>query len=171
MCDSILDATATTNVAYAALDGSSGGGALTLTGCTVVGKVHATLLEYVSDTIFWSKLAPADKWASALVADRKQQGCVRFSFVPVNPVIPRHYECVEQGLASAQPLFFALRYAAPAYLKLLVSTDDAIRRGASDGGEMGAYHWVLAPQRESDLTTRLVEYLPVGLQFGLIYQS
>ena len=68
-------------------------------------------------------------------------------------------------------MFFSLRYGQPAYLKLLASTDDAIRRGADDGGEMGAYHFVLAPQRESDLKIRLLEYLPVGLEFGLIYQT
>ena len=56
-------------------------------------------------------------------------------------------------------------------MKLLASTDDAIRRGADDGGEMGAFHFLLAPQRETDLAIRLQEYLPVGLEFGLIYQT
>jgi hypothetical protein len=171
LTDSILDATGRSVVAYAGLDGKSGGGALSMNGCTVVGKVHAVLLALVSDSIFWSELTVADTWVSSLVADRKQQGCVRFSFLPVDPVVPRRFECVEAALASPQPLFFATRYGAPAYLKLLVSTDDSIRRGADDGGEMGAYHAVLAPQRESDLQIRLREYMPVGLEFGLIYQS
>ena len=171
LCDSIIDATDRTRVAYAGLDGASGGGALMLDGCTIVGKVHAAVLTLVSDSIFWAALGPGDSWVSGLIADRKQQGCVRFSFLPVNAVIPRNYQCVEQALAAAQPLFFSLRYGQPAYLKLLVSTDDAIRRGAADGGEMGAYHFVLAPQRESDLKVRLLEYLPVGLEFGLIYQT
>ena len=43
--DSIIDATDQTEVAYADLDSVSGGGALTLDGCTVIGKVHAILLE------------------------------------------------------------------------------------------------------------------------------
>ena len=29
---------------------------------------------------------------------------------------------------------------------------------------MGAFHFLLAPQRESDLKIRLYEYLPVGLE-------
>jgi len=169
--DSIIDATGTTQVAYAALDNASGGGALTLQGVTVVGKVHAALLTLVSDSIFWAALASGDSWASALVADRKQEGCVRFSFLPVNPIIPRNFECVVQALASPQPLFFSLRYGHPGYLKLLVSTDNSIRRGADDGGEMGTFHFLLAPQRESDLNIRLQEYLPVGLEVGLIYQN
>ena len=69
------------------------------------------------------------------------------------------------------PLFIAMRYGHPGYLKLLACTDSTIRRGADDGGEMGAFHFLLAPQRESDLTIRLREYTPVGLDIALIYQT
>ena len=171
--DSILDATDPTNVAYAAVDSVNGGGGLTLTGCTVVGKIHAELLTLVSNSILWGALAAADSapWVSALVADRKQEGCVRFSFIPYQSVTPRRFKCVERALASPQPYFFSLRYGRPNYLKLLVSTDDSIRRGADDGGEMGAFHFLLAPQRESDLQIRMQEYTPVGLEVGLIYQN
>jgi hypothetical protein len=171
LSDTIIDATARTLVAYAAIDGAAGGGALTMTGCTVVGKVHATLLSLVSDSIFWAACAAGDGWASGLVADRKQEGCVRFSFLPYKAVTPRRFECVEEALASAQPVFLAERYGHPAYLKLLAGTDDAIRRGADDGGEMGAFHYLLLPERESDLKTRVQEYLPAGLEFGVIYQT
>ena len=176
LSDSIVDATDPTQVAYAALDGQSGGGALTLQGCTVVGKMHAEALTLVSNSIVCAQtplppLSPTDPWVSALVADRKQVGCVRFSFLPVNAVIPRSFECVEQALASAQPIFFSLRYGRPAYMKMLACTDNRIRRGADGGGEMGAFHFVLAPLRESDLKVRLQEYLPVGLNAGLVYQS
>jgi hypothetical protein len=78
---------------------------------------------------------------------------------------------VEQALASPQPIFLALRYGRPGYLKLLASTPDVVRRGADDGGEMGSFHFVLAPLREIDLRVRMQEYLPVGLEFGVIYQN
>lgn len=168
---SILDATDRTNVAYSALDNAGAGGSLSLDGCTVVGKVHATILELVSNSIFWGALQRGDTWTTALSADRKQEGCVRFSFLPIDARVPRHFECVEQTLAGPQPIFFSTRYGHPAYLKLLASTPDLIRRGADDGGEMGAFHFVLAPMRESDLEIRLQEFLPVGLEFGLIYQN
>jgi hypothetical protein len=171
LSDSILDATDRARVAYAALAGPGGGGALALNGCTVVGQVHASVLSLVSNSILWAALAPNDPWPSGLVADRKQQGCVRFSFLPFNAVIPRHFQCVEQALASPQPLFFSTRYGHPGYLKMLASTDDSIRRGADDRSEMGAFHFLLAPQRESDLNVRLREYLPVGLDAALIYQT
>jgi hypothetical protein len=171
LCDSIVDATGNTLVAFAALDGQSGGGAATLQGCTVVGKVHAQVLTLVSNSIIWAALAPADTWASGLVADRLQIGCVRFSFLPYQAVTPRRFECVEHQLASAQPVFSTTQYGQPAYLKMWACTDNSIRRGADDGGEMGAFHFVLAPLRESDLSIRLQEYVPVGLSAGLIYNS
>jgi len=169
LANSIVDACDPGNTAYAAPDGSSGGGALTLNGCTIVGRVHASLLPLVSDSIFWaSKAAGA---VSGLVADRKQQGCVRFSFLPIGAVTPRPYECVLQATAAPQPNFITTRYGQPGYMKLMACTDDSIRRGADDGSEMGAYHFVFAPQRESDLQIRLQEYVPAGLEYGLIYQT
>jgi hypothetical protein len=169
--DCIVDATDRTNVAFAGLDGASGGGALTMNGCTVVGKVHAILLSLISDSIFWAGLVSADTWSTGLIAERKQEGCVRFSFLPENARTPRRYECVEQKIAGPQPIFYALRFGLPGYMKLLPDTPDLIRRGADDGGEMGAFHFVLAPLRETDLRVRMQEYLPVGLEFGIIYQN
>ncbi len=172
--DSILDATTPTGIAYsapdAAVDGPSGG-ELTLVGCTVIGKVHATLFTLISDSIFWAWLAPGDTWAAPMIADRKQAGCVRFSYLPTGAITPRRFQCVEKALGTPQPLFFALRYGHPGYGKLLATTSDRIRRGADDGGEMGVFHYLLAPLREIDLRIRMQEYLPVGMEFGLIYQN
>jgi hypothetical protein len=182
--DAIIDATDPANVAIADLDGIAGVGSLTLGGvdsldssdtpphgCTVVGKVHAVLLSLVSDSILWAALIEADSWTTGLIADRKQEGCVRFSFLPRGAKTPRRYECIERAIAGPQPIFFALRYGRPGYVKLLASTPDVVRHGADDGGEMGAFHFVLAPLRETDLRVRMREYLPVGLEFGIIYQN
>ena len=123
----------------------------------------------VTDSILWS--IKSKSVISGLIADRKQQGCVRFSFLPIDAVTPPPFECVTQSMAAPQPLFVTTRFGQPGYLKLMASTDDSIRRGADDGGEMGVYHFLFAPQRESDLKIRMQEYLPVGLEFGLIYQT
>ena len=58
VADSIVDANSRSAVAYTAPDGTHGGGALTLQGCTVIGKVHTGLLTLVSDSILWAELAP-----------------------------------------------------------------------------------------------------------------
>ena len=39
----------------------------------------------------------------------------------------------------------------------------------ADGSEMGVYCQLKQPQRESNLRIRLDEYLPFGLDAGLIY--
>jgi hypothetical protein len=171
LTDSIVDATSGTNVAYSASDGSSAGGTLTLQGCTVIGKVHAGTLALLTDSIVTAGLASGDTWAAPLVADRKQAGCVRFTYLPLGAVTPRQFECVEEAKGSPQPLFYSLRYGDPGYAKLLPETDDTIRQGADDSGEMGAFHFVLAPQRETDLRVRLQEYTPAGLEFGIFYET
>jgi hypothetical protein len=176
LTDSILDATDPSSVAYVAsvdptTQAPQPGGALTLQGCTVVGKVYASLLSLVSDSIFWAALAASDPWMAPLWASRKQQGCVRFSYLPAGAITPRQFECVEQAAGSTQPIFYSLRYGDPGYAKLLPCTNDAIRQGADDGGEMGAFHFVLAPLRETDLRVRMQEYLPVGLEFGIFYET
>jgi hypothetical protein len=167
----IIDATALTTAAYAASDGSGGGGALTLQGCTVIGKIHAALFTLLSDSIVLAERAAGDQWLAALWSDRQQQGCVRFSYIPRASIVAQQFECVVQGAGGPQPLFYSLQYGDPGYCKLLPSTDDAIRRGADDDGEMGAFHFVLAPLREDDLRARLQEYLPAGLEFGIFYQT
>ena len=182
LSDSIVDATDSSGVAYVATVDSTtkqpqAGGPLTLQSCTVVGKVYTTLLSLVSDSIIWAQLSKADVlaspslWAAPLWASRKQQGCVRFSYLPAGSITPRQFECVEQGEGSPQPLFYSLRYGDPSYAKLSPPTDNAIRRGADDGGEMGAFHFLLAPLRETDLIVRMREYLPVGLEFGIFYET
>jgi hypothetical protein len=182
LSDSIIDATDPTAVAYMAPPASGGpsplpGGSLTLNGCTVVGKTYSSLLTLVSDSVFWAALSKADmaggagSWNAALWAARKQEGCVRFSYLPVTAILPRQFECVQEGPGEPQPVFVSLTYGDPGYCKLSWCTDDKIRRGADDGGEMGAFHYLLAPLRETDLTVRMQEYLPVGLEFGIYYEN
>jgi hypothetical protein len=171
IADSIIDADSRVAVAYAAPDGVGGGGSLMIQGCTVIGKVHATLLSLASNCIFWTGLADKDTWAGPLWADRKQEGCVRFSYLPAGAVTPRQYQCKTAAIAQPGPLFQSLSYGDPAYGKLLASTSDDIRRGADDGGEMGVFHFIGAPRRESNLRIRLKEYLPVGLEYGIFYET
>jgi hypothetical protein len=171
IADSIVDATDPTQVAYAATDGSGGGGALTLASVTVIGKVHTTLANSISDSLLVASLAVGDAWTAALRTDRLQQGCVRFSYLPATSVTPTPFECTVRAPFAPQPLFYSMQYGDAGYCKLRPFTDDAIRRGADDGGEMGAFHFVLAPVRENDLKIRLQEYLPAGLEIGIIYQN
>jgi hypothetical protein len=120
---------------------------------TVLGTARGKALD-ASESIF---ARPVD-------AVRRQAGCVRFSAVPPGSRTPRRYRCTRR-----RPSFTATRYGEPAYAQLRLSCPAAIRTGAADGSEMGVYAHLKQPQRESNLRLRLDEYLPFGLEPGLIY--
>src|SRR5207244_2796732 len=84
IADSIVDATAADRIAYAA-PGGSPGGALTVQRSTIVGKVSTTVLELASNSIFLAERATTDPATTPPVrAERLQQGCVRFCFLPID---------------------------------------------------------------------------------------
>jgi len=151
-------------------DGLTEGGHLTLDACTVLGKVHARQLD-VSDSLLLATLADGgDTWPAPVWAERRQVGCVRFSFVPPGSRTPRKFRCA--GNAPAERTFHtSLRFGDPGYMQLRRSTNDAVRTGASDESEMGVTHELYAPQREGNLRIRLDEYLRFGLEAGIFYAT
>lgn len=173
MTDSIVDACGQTGVAYAAPDHASAGGPLSLDACTVVGNIHALTVPMVSNSILLAELDPGSTWAAPIIVTRRQEGCVRFSYVAATARVPRRFRCVPDADTSttAVPHFTSLRYGHYAYAQLGTATEGAIRLGASDEGEMGAFHHLFQPQREANLRVRLDEYLRVGLEAGIFYDS
>ena len=172
--DSIVDANDSVAVAFADLDDMGPGAVLSARECTVIGKIHTREVGTVSNSILLARLSPADSWNAPVWTERKQAGCVRFSFLPLNSIVPRRYRCQPDSADSARrlsPRFTSLNYGQPAYGQLSVSTDTEIWRGADDESEMGAFHHLYAPQRDRNLRIRLREYLRVGLEAGLIYES
>lgn len=153
---------------------------------TVTGRVNVRELE-AGETIFAGRVDTA----------QTQAGCVRYSFVQFGSRTPRRHRCqpdlairarLDEALAANPamtaadqdavraavvarmvPSFTASQYGQPAYLQLRRSAPAEIRTGAADGSEMGAYCLLKQPQRESNLRTRLEEYLPFGLESGPIY--
>ena len=195
--NSIIDAIDETGVAYAALDGEAAGGVLEIVNSTVIGKVHTRILQLASNTIFNAALLTGDSWTAPLHSQQTQSGCVRFSYVPPGSIVPRRYRCqpdlaIEKAIKDAEqygvslsepekqqiidwiqkktePVFTDHRYGKPAYAQLALSCPQEIKRGADDESEMGAFHDLYQPQRETDLQVRLDEYLRYGLQAGTFY--
>jgi hypothetical protein len=170
--DSIIDSNHPSGVAYAGLDGKAAGAPLEIRNSTVIGKIHAALLEEVSQCLLLAQLAPEDDWTVPVLAQRRQQGCVRFSYLPLSARVPRRYRCRPDSAEDpSAPLLVSQRYGDPGYCQLSRRTADAIRRGAEDGAEMGVFHDTFGPQRETNLKVRLEEYLRFGLEAGLIFES
>jgi hypothetical protein len=174
LADCIVDAGAAENAAYAGDDTGIAGAELTVTECTVIGKLHTKLLRLASNSIFFAQLgaAPGETWLAPLLAERRQEGCVRFCYVPPGSVTPRRYRCIpDNDHPDALPYFTSLRYGDPGYGQLRHATDKSIRQGADDEGEMGVMHALFQPQRESNLLIRLEEYLRFGLHAGVFYAT
>lgn len=176
--DSIVDATSTERIAYAGVGDDTNaerpGPALTLNACTVFGKLHARALPLVSNSILLATLAAGDSWSAPVLSVRRQQGCVRFSWLPRGARVPRRYQCLPESApspAQAMPRFSSLRYGVPAYAQLSTQSGAALLVGADDGSQPGAFHYLYPPQRETNLRVRLDEYLRVGLEAGVFYAT
>ena len=156
-------------------EGKQPGPAASFERSTVLGLVHVRELTLGSSSIF------AD---GPLICERRQQGCLRFSsFEPAESRTPRRFRCqpdlalegaepgadLELVTANVRPRFTSKQYGTPAYVQLIDGGPVEIAAGADEGSEMGAFHHLYQPQREANLRMRLEEYLPFGLEPGLIH--
>lgn len=189
--DTIIDAPTVKGQPAVALassdDGTQPGPATTLERTTVMGTVYVRELSLASACIFTQQLK----------VDRRQAGCVRFSYVPGGSQTPRRYRCqpdlaIQQALDAAlkvnpllsqseqdqladairarlKPSFTQEDYGQPAYAQLETTCPLEIRSGADDGAEMGAFHDLYQPQREGNLLSHLDEFLRFGLEAGVLY--
>lgn len=151
-------------------DGLVPAGTIDLEACTVVGKAHAVRMDVSNSILLASRSGPADPWPAPIHAERRQVGCIRFSYVPGGSRTPRRFRCAG-GDPAHIPHFTSLRYGDPAFMQLRAATHASIRTGASDESEMGATHELHQPLRETNLRLRLDEYLRYGLEAGLFYAT
>jgi hypothetical protein len=178
--NSILDAT---NPATEVLDAPGFPVAhvrLTILRSTVLGEIMVHSIDLAENTIFNGLVTTA----------RRQQGCMRFCYVPPKSRTPQRYNCqpdlveaaiskelTEQQQTTARlrerdrvlPQFNSTRYSTPAYCQLNNSCAAEIKRGADDESEMGVFHDLYQPQRDANLRARLNEYTPAGMEAGIIY--
>lgn len=171
--DSIIDANNLLNPAYQGLQDGEAGGTADIRRTTIVGTVQAMEIRLASDTLFLGSVEVV----------RRQQGCLRFSHVPLGSVVPRRFHCqpaapedasaeeLERLALAVSPRFSSLRYGDPGYCQLTPSAPAEIRRGAEDESEMGAFSSLKQPQREDSLRTRLDEYLRLGMEAGILYET
>jgi hypothetical protein len=172
-------------------------GSVTVVASTIVGRILVRGLPLVSNAILFARAPGGEPPVRSL---RRQEGCLRFSFVPHGSVTPRRHRCqpqlaIEKAVAAREaelgmpltpaqkhqvagrivrwlaPSFSALRYGAPAYAQLRHAAPVEIRTGASDESEMGVWHQLFQPQRERNLAIRLEEYLRFGLEAGVFFET
>jgi hypothetical protein len=185
--DSIVDATSQERVALGAPESLCAYATLTIARSIVFGQVQTHAITLAENSIFMG----------SILACRRQQGCMRFCYVPSGSRTPRRYECqpdlVDQAVVAliakgdipaaegdslrqserlrVEPQFNSVRYGNPAYCQLADACACEITRGASDESEMGVFHDLYQPQRAASLKARLDEYSPAGMDAGIIYVS
>jgi hypothetical protein len=138
---------------------------------TVLGRVRVREMPLASEVIF----------TQPVVVERRQRGCIRYSYVPDGSQTPPRYRCQpdlalaraaqekDTLLARVRPAFTAVRYSQPGYVQLSRACADEIRTGAEDESEMGVFGHVKQPQRLDNLERILEEYLRSGLEAGVYY--
>jgi hypothetical protein len=173
IADSILDAGDESDSAYGGVAGEPYGGPTNITRSTVIGTIDTREMTLGENSIF----------LGVVTAERHQVGCVRFCWVPRDSRVPRRYHCqpeipdgtsVDEAIriaARLSPRFTSLRYGEPAYCQLDWHGPVEIYQGADDESEMGAFSSLKQPQREASLRVRLNEYLPVGLEAGILFAT
>ncbi|HWC95596.1 MAG TPA: hypothetical protein VG456_02570 [Candidatus Sulfopaludibacter sp.] len=141
---------------------------------TVFGATRCRIVS-ASDSIF----------TGLVIAERRQTGCVRFSSLPVgSQTAPRYYcqpDLALKGVAGTAarnaviarltPQFVSLDFAQPGFAQLSARCDAGVSAGADNGSEMGAFNFLLQPQRRSNLLTALEEYLRFGVEAGMIEET
>ncbi len=173
--NSIVDALSEEAVAFCGLNGlASYGSVLQIENSTVIGKVATRIMRLASNTIF--NAAPALSFGDILpvAAQRLQEGCVRFSYIPPGSRVPRKFNCQpadDKDAKRIRPMFNSLKYGNAAYCQLSRLCATEISEGADNEAEMGVFCNLYQPQRVSNLKTRLNEYLRFGLQAGIFYAS
>jgi hypothetical protein len=161
----VLDAEADGALALDAPEATVSLCASTLRGATLARTLSAT------DTLF----------TGVVEAIRRQEGCVRFSFVPAGSRTPRRFRCQpdlalgsdahadsarERLTARLFPGFVGTAVGDAAYFQLAAGTASEILSGAEDGAEMGVWHHLRQPQRAANLRASFTTYLRFGLEAG-----
>jgi hypothetical protein len=181
--DSIVDATSDDREALGAPNWPRAHSVLRIVRSTVIGRVQTNAILLAEDCIF----------TGIITVTRRQIGCVRFCYIPPGSRTPRRYNCqpdlvdelvkeefsdktIAEQMMNAErlrvrPKFNSTRYGQPAYCQLALSCAVEIARGASDESEMGAFHDLFQPQRAANLRARLDEFVPAGMEAGIIFAS
>ena len=71
--------------------------------------------------------------------------------------------------ARVRPRFNSLHYGTPDYCQLAPGTPREIARGADDESELGAFHDLFQPQRQTNLEARLAEFSPAGSDAAIVF--
>lgn len=183
----------------AKLGGESSGGPLHIEDSTIIGRVRTLAMELASNTIFLAHGAVPVDVTRQQEGCMRFSYVPHGSRTPRRyHCQPTEEDGKKQKAKHLEPQFTSLRYGHAGYCQLLqrsavrtsqgaddeaqaqpgladkVEVEQAknearIRQGADDEAEMGAFHDLFQPQRETNLRMRLAEYLRFTMEPGIVY--
>ncbi|MGD9534378.1 MAG: hypothetical protein AB7V56_11495 [Candidatus Nitrosocosmicus sp.] len=131
---------------------------------TILGNTNLVRLKLASNSIF----------TDPLMVKRRQEGCIRYSYVPLDSFVPLKYKCYpeienDESKHSEEPIkpsFKSIRYGDPHYVEVDEKQTE-IFEGAEDRSEMGCFYHLFKPQRLRDLKMVIEEYTRFGMKVGV----
>lgn len=169
---------------------ADGAAAPAITAATIDARLNDVTI--FGESFFKSLEATNVIFAAAGIVTRKQAGCVRHSWIAVNSQMPRRYRCqpdlaiaaaterkgapltvVEQLNArlGVTPLFLDRELDEPTVAMLHPLTDAAIATGGEGDCEMGVFARAAERLRMLNIESLFDDFLPFGLEAGLIDDS
>jgi len=192
--DSVLDAGSDGAPAVSAGGGGGESGRVSIRRCTVFGGLAAREIPLLENSIVTGLVTCARQQAGCVrysylppsVAGVREQTPPRFRCQPdlaidaaiaaalrENPALTAtaRADLMAPIVARVVPAFTSRVPGQPGYAQLADVTPDEIRVGAEDRDEMGVFFGLYGPRKEVNLRYRLSEYLPIGLESGVVHAS
>lgn len=139
---------------------------LSIRRCTIFGRVATDSfaggaddpLPASSDNLFLGA-------TPAIVAERRQSGCIRFSLVPEGALAPR----LHRPLRGPLPEFDSVAYPDPGYFRLRRPTP--AERAAENGDALGAENAAAPTARHDNIRRSISDFLRLGQRGGSFFQD
>ncbi len=185
--ESIIDASRHEGHAVCGAEDRPAYAALSLDRCTLLGDINVFETTGAKDSIITGRF----------FSRRRQVGEIRFCYLPQGSHVPPRIGCqpdgaikkVDDDLASkligqadadwlrnteparVRPRFDSTGFGRPGYGRLSLDTATEITHGAEDDGELGAFHDLWEKRRIDDMTTRLAEFTPIGVDLDIVFET
>jgi hypothetical protein len=185
--DSIVDAGPQGGHAITGAEERPAYAALSLARCSVLGSINVFQTDIAQDSIITGRF----------YSRRRQTGQIRFCYISPTSHVPRRTGCqpddvlakveneLQAGLTTAaeasalltseparvRPRFDSTDFGSPGYARLALATATEITHGSEDDGELGAFHDLWVTRRIDDMTARLVEFTPIGVDVDIVFAN
>jgi len=158
LCGCILDAQ--DSLSIGGLDGKAGP-RLSIQDSTALSSLEVNELILSSGVLF----------RKPVYTERLDQGVVRHSYIPSGARVPSTRHCVNEEGPHLRPLFTSTRFGTPGYARLDGKTPDQILRGGGREDEIGVFGLHRNRLREAEAAAAIEEFLPLGLEAQIAYES